>query len=433
VTRFAVALPYSDKIERRLHVAALVFLCLIPTFLLFARAAADISLVLVAVLFLVRSTLRRDWAWVRQIDIAMLLLALLMLVAVVAPFGEYPGKNFSRGLIWVRFVVFYAAVTRWVLVDKAAIRAVCYATFAALLVGALDAFYQFITGYSLLGGQGMVANGNRLTGPLDRPNIGSYLSKLAFGVMALAFVAREQLGDKRLLTVGAGVMVPVLAVIFLSGERTASVLTLTGLVAVVIGLFISGGRARVLSIFLGAVGVAGIGFLLSASDRIAGRVAALGTVVSDYSDSVYGQLVLTGWRFFTENPLTGIGMSSFEKVCRAQQPPESLEFGCYPHPHNIYAEWLASSGLVGTLPWLVFVGLIIWAGVRLIRPGHQQTVLAALYLATVNLSLFPFAATQSAFSNWPAILTWMSIACAVAALNVFKRSDLADLKGIIPL
>ena len=423
MTRFAVALPYSDKIERRLHMAALVFLCLIPTFLLFARGAADVSLVLVAVLFLVRSTLRRDWAWARQIDVAVLLLALLMLVVVVAPFGEYPGKNFARGLIWVRFVVFYAAVTRWVLVDKAAIRAVCYATFAALFVAALDAFYQFFAGYSLLGGQGMVSNGDRLTGPLDRPNIGSYLSKLAFGIMALAFVAREQLGEKRLFLIGAWVMVPVLAVIFLSGERTASVLTLMGLVAIVIGLFVSGGRARVLSVFLGAVGVVGLGLLLSFSDRIAGRVVALGSVVSDYADSIYGKLVLMGWRFFTENPLTGIGMGSFEKVCRAQQPPEALEFGCYPHPHNIYAEWLASSGLAGTLPWLVFVGIVIWAGVRLIRAGHTQTVLVAFYLATLNASFFPFAATQSAFSNWPAILAWMSIGCAVAALNVFKRSS----------
>ena len=241
--------------------------------------------------------------------------------------------------------------------------------------------------------------------------------------MALAFVARQMFEDKKAFAFSAVVMLPVLAVIFLSGERTASVLTLAGLVAVVIGLFMVGGRARLLSIGLGLAGVAGIGVLLTFSSRIAGRLAALEHVISDYAASIYGQLALMGWRFFTEHPLTGIGMGAFEKVCKAQMPPESLEFGCYPHPHNIYMEWLSSSGLAGTVPWLVFVALVVWAGLRMIRFGQQQTVLVALYLGTLLVNLFPFAATQSAFSNWPAILTWMSISCGMAALRVFKDSD----------
>ncbi|AUG54616.1 O-antigen ligase family protein [Thalassospira marina] len=422
MTKLSAALPYGEKIENRLRGSALVFLCLIPVFLLFARGAADVALVLVAILFLVRSTLRRDWAWIREADIFALLVALLMLVVVVAPLAEFPSKSFTRGLIWVRFVVFYAAATRWVITDRSAVRTVCYAVTATLVLAAFDALYQFLSGASLLTGQ-LITESGRLTGPLDRPNIGSYLSKLAFGVMALAFVARQAFGDKRAFTLAALVMLPVLAVIFLSGERTASVLSLAGIAAVVIGLFLVGGRSRLLSIVIGVAGIAGIGLLLSLSSRIASRVTDLGTIISDYAASIYGQLALMGWRFFTEHPLTGIGMGSFERVCKAELPPESLEFGCYPHPHNIYMEWLSSSGLAGTLPWLVFVALVVWAGLRMIRVGKQQTVLVALYLATLNATLFPFAATQSAFSNWPAILAWMSIACAVAALRVFKDSE----------
>ncbi|RCK54014.1 polymerase [Thalassospira profundimaris] len=415
-------MPYSEKIENRLRGSALVFLCLIPVLLLFARGPADVALSLVGILFLVRSALRRDWAWAREADILALLVALLMLVAVAAPFGEYPGKNFTRGLIWVRFVVFYAAATRWLITDRKVVHILCWVVSATLLLAALDALFQFVTGYSLLGGQKMASFAGRLTGPLDRPNIGIYVSKLAFSVMALAFVARQGFGDKKAFVFSAMVMLPVLAVIFLSGERTASVLTLAGIVAVVIGLFFVGGRARLISIGLGIAGAAGIGALLTFSSRIAGRLADLEHVVSDYAASIYGQLALMGWRFFTEHPLTGIGMGSFEKVCKAEMPPESLEFGCYPHPHNIYMEWLSSGGLAGTLPWLVFIVLVVWAGLRMIRFGEQQTVLVALYLATLNVSLFPFAATQSAFSNWPAILAWMSISCAVAALRVFKDS-----------
>lgn len=62
----------SSVFDRRMHIAATFFLCTIPAFLLFARGVADGALVLIGLLFLVRSAVYRDWSWVREVDIAIL-------------------------------------------------------------------------------------------------------------------------------------------------------------------------------------------------------------------------------------------------------------------------------------------------------------------------------------------------------------------------
>jgi O-antigen ligase len=398
-----------------MHLAATFFLSTIPAFLLFARGAADGAVVLIALLFLVRSAVHRDWSWVRQSDIAILLVIWLIMNLLVSPFAEFSGKSFGRSASWLRFVVFYAAVTRWILVDQKAVRWVLIAFMTTVAVAAADAFYQFLAGYSLLGGQPMTG---RLTGPLDRPNIGIYLAKTGFATVTLALALHlSDMMKQNAFPFGLVVFPFALMIVFLRGERPASVLSLLA-----IGCSLGGLSLVRCKSCLAVAGIAGFvsggaGAVVTVSAPFLGPGTALGDVVSDYSGSIYGELTSLGWRLFTENPIVGTGMGNFGLVCPEYQA-RGLISECHPHPHNFYVEWLSDTGLLGTLPWLVFVGMIVWAGLRHFRNGHSQSLVAGLYLGTMVLSLFPLAATQSAFSNWPAIMAWNSIAVAVAALRL---------------
>ncbi|MFH1806110.1 MAG: O-antigen ligase family protein [Pseudomonadota bacterium] len=404
---------HKSPFVRWSHLIAFGLLCAVPPLLLFARAGADIAVVLVGLIFLTRSTVNKDWAWAREIDILILLGTWVILNLLVSPFAYDIERSFGRSLSWLRFIIFYAAVTRWLLVDKSALRIMAATMLVTVFVAAADAAFQFFSGYSALGGQPMT---RRLTGPLDRPNIAIYLAKVFFASMSLAFVIKLTTGDKRLFNTSIILVPLVFVIIFLSGERTASVLTVGAIMCALAGLFLVGGVSRIIAIVTGSLCAAGLVLLVSLSDRIAARLQALSTVLSDYSESIYGELVLLGWKIFTENPITGIGMGNFGRVCPNYQPL-GLIAECHPHPHNFYIEWLSDTGLLGTLPFLAFVAVIVFAGLRRIRPGHPQTFLAGLYIGTLALSLFPLAATQSAFSNWPAIVAWTSISCAVAALR----------------
>tara|TARA_R110000868_G_scaffold79102_1_gene225266 strand:- start:235698 stop:236933 length:1236 start_codon:yes stop_codon:yes gene_type:complete len=403
-----------NSLDKKLHIAASLLLFLLPVFLLFTRAVADISVVLIALIFLVRSAMAKDWSWAREKDILILLVIFVLMNAFVSPFAEHIGKSFERSLSWLRFVVFYAAVTRWVLNDAHIISRFTKVLFCTLGIAALDALYQFFAGASLLGGQPMAG---RLTGPLDRPNIGMYLSKLGLAALTMAFTLYARKFSKKLLVVGCCLLPLLLVVVFLSGERAASVLTLFAIVLVTLSLFLVGGGARKVSVGLAFFGGTALAVLLVTSDRIWERVEALASVVSGYTDSIYGQLVLLGLRFFSDHPLTGGGMGNYPLLCKDYTAAGLTNVPCHPHPHNFYVEWLSDTGLIGTIPFTIFMVMLYWAGLKMLFGLRDIRLLGGLYLGVLVMSLFPFSVTQSLFSNWPGILAWMSIASAVAAVR----------------
>ncbi|WP_404423426.1 O-antigen ligase family protein [Thalassospira australica] len=405
-----------NSLDKRLHIVTSFLLCCVPVFLLFTRAVADIAVVLIALIFLARSAMAKDWSWVREKDIFILLLLFALMNVVVSPFAEHVGKSFERSLSWLRFVVFYAAVTRWVLTDARTIKQFVIVLFITLGIAALDAIYQFFTGASLLTGQAM---SGRLTGPLDRPNIGMYLSKLGLAALAMAFMLYTNKMSRKLFVVGCCLSPLLLFVVFLSGERAASVLTLLAIVLALFSLFLAGGTARKIAAGLAILGGSALALLLVTSDRIWGRVEALANVVSDYTDSIYGQLVLLGLRFFSENPLTGSGMGNYPLVCKDYTAAALTNVPCHPHPHNFYVEWLSDTGLIGTVPFTIFMTVLYWMGLQTLFGPRESRLLGGLYLGVLVMSLFPFSVTQSLFSNWPAILAWTSIASGVAAIRFF--------------
>jgi len=332
----------------------------------------------------------------------------------VSPFAEYVGKSFGRSLSWLRFIIFYAAVTRWVLTDERTIRRFTIVVLCTMAVAAFDALHQFFAGASLLSGQPMTG---RLTGPLDRPNIGMYLAKLGLVTSALGFVLYARGQSNKAFMAACCVSPLLLAVIFLSGERAASVLTLLALLLVTFSLLLSGKFARRIAVGLTLCGAAALTFLLLTSERIWGRVEELANVISGYTESTYGQLALLGLRFFGENPITGTGMGNFSLVCKdhVQQGLDSAL--CHPHPHNFYIEWLSDTGLIGTIPFTIFMVILYWDGAKALFGPCDTRLLGGLYLGVMVTSLFPLSVTQSLFSNWPAMLAWLSIATAVAALR----------------
>lgn len=402
------------SLDRKLHLAASTLLFFLPVFLLFARAAADISVVLIGVIFLVRSWALKDWSWAREKDILVLLIIFVLMNVLVSPFAEYVGKSYGRSLSWLRFVVFYAAVTRWILTDERTIRRFIIVVLCTMAVAALDALYQFFVGVSLLSGQLMTG---RLTGPLDRPNIGMYLAKLGLATSTLGFVLYVREKSIKLFVAACCLSPLLLTVVFLSGERAASVLTLLALLLITFSLLVSGKLARKIAIGMSLCGGAALTLLLMTSERIWGRVQDLANVLSDYTDSIYGQLALLGLRFFGENPITGTGMGNFPLVCKDYVLQGLDSALCHPHPHNFYVEWLSDTGLIGTVPFTIFMVLLYWKGAKVLFGPRETRLLGGLYLGVLVMSLFPLSVTQSLFSNWPAMLVWLSIASAVAALR----------------
>ena len=66
----------------------------------------------------------------------------------------------------------------------------------------------------------------------------------------------------------------------------------------------------------------------------------------------YSELYKTGFRLFLERPVIGHGPKMFRIEC--QKYLNEYKKGCGTHSHNSYIQLLAETGVVGTIPILLF-------------------------------------------------------------------------------
>ncbi|GAB4163650.1 MAG: hypothetical protein Tsb006_2850 [Rickettsiaceae bacterium] len=287
-----------------------------------------------------------------------------------------------------------------------------------IAIAASDALFQFITGFSVSGKAQM---GGRLTSFLRRPDIGIYLAKLIFPLTALWIRQTAYTYNKSSLLCG-GFLFFVVSVILLTGERTATVLSLF---AISLILFIIGVTNKYLRkyVILGIICT----FLLLIlviynSPFLYKRALDFTKDIGNFANSLYGQLFKASILSWLEYGFfAGVGIRQFRNACPSFMESGQISY-CDLHSHNIYLEILSESGLIGIILFCVFVGLCL-------RQVYKSAVLAykedvAIFISNLCLLggliiiLFPISVTMSFITNWSATLNWLGISLCIAISKV---------------
>lgn len=400
--------------EKSLSQIAFYALAAIPLCLIFSRLAADVCVTFIGLLLLTRSVISGDWAWVKAPPVAILLALWLYTLFVVSPLAIDPALSFGRGLTWVRYILFFAAVAYWLTLENLPWDKLAKWLAVLLCLVCIDALIQYISGVSLTGYE---KPGTRLDAAFGRMVVGIYLAKTTFLVVGLGLYHAWRNKRSYAKVFYTAALTAALAMIALSNERTA-------LLCYVIGLSVAG---SLLLIFFKPVrkavvvlAIAHVLLLLTiyyTQSMFQGRVNESKQMLHSFQASPYAQLWKSSIMIWQENPVVGVGLRNFRLVC-----PELMATGqityCDLHSHNVYLEWLSETGIIGFGGFLLFIASLLhlfWKARNCIHT--ERMILVAFALAALVPTLFPLAATQSFFSNWPAILAWFSIACSAGMVR----------------
>lgn len=412
-------LPTGTGRTDMLRQVNLVLFGLIPAFLLFWRGGADALATVIGISFLAVAMSRRQWRLAAHPILAVLLVLWLALNLLVSPLAVDPGASFSRSIAWLRFALLFAAAVTWLIQSRRDLRLVACLWGATIAFSILDGLVQLLRGVSLTG-QPMYGM-TRLTGPLDRPNIGMFVTRIGFPLLAAAPLV---LGLRARSTyIFATATAVGLAFVLLTGERSAALLAVSGLIAAGLGAILIFPRYRLYG--LGIILLAGtVGTVIAVSSmRIRNRIEELVEVLTHFSDSHYGELFGIGLDIWRTYPVLGAGMKNFAANCWAISAPKVSD-GCPTHPHNPYIEWLAETGLVGASGYVLFLILLLTAAWPLLRGSMMARLTGLLVGGSFIVLLFPLIATQSVFSNWPALVFWTSLSLTMAIVRLaLKERD----------
>jgi O-Antigen ligase len=388
--------------------AALIAVLLTPLLLLHAHGFAEAAIAATDACFLARSTIARDWTWLRAswLRVGLVWWGWLVLCSLPVPslgLGEGGAGSLAQALAALRFLVFVAALEHEVLSHAAARRWMFRIIAAAAAYIALQTLIQFAFGSNLFGEP--PGRDGELTGPFGKPRAGPPLSRILFPALippAAALLARAgiaaKLGAYALLLAGVCVMV-------LIGQRMP--LLLTGLGLFVAALLLR--QLRPLVVVTGLAGAALIAATVVVSPPTYHRlVLKFSDQMDHFATSQYGQLYARALEIGEQHPITGRGFDGFRSGCtlpryfRASFDGSQPEGGgagiCAQHPHNFYVQALDEGGFPGLIlfaalavAWLVPLARGLWSDPQPLRVG---------LFASILIQLWPFAST-SAFTSMP--------------------------------
>ncbi|MCI5049819.1 MAG: O-antigen ligase family protein [Rickettsiales bacterium] len=407
--------PHTEEsvLLQRMHLIAAWSTILIPIACAVSRAAADGLLILVAVLFLVSSAIRRDFSWARESWVALLLILWAYLVAR-GIFTAEMKSALSRAGAWVRFPVFTAAICFWVLRDPVWFKKLIISLSIAVGFMLIDTGIQYIAGIELLGREPYPGDGSpRLTGPFSSPRIGIMLIWMSIPVLAYWLVSDSgQMRNGRTLAMGVAYTLLLVVIVFITGERMAFLLT--GL-AFVIAFFLLPIPKKWLLLMGGIAAALVIGMATLNPGLVQRQMKSTEHVVSEFSGSHYGQIWGSAIAMFKAHPIVGVGPKQFRARCPepAFGPLDQLEIRCNLHPHNMYLEWAVESGMIGLA---LFAGAFVLL-IRRALADFPTLKLQPVYLGlliTLCIRLWPLASTTGFFTAWSAVPFWLVVGWLLA-------------------
>lgn len=408
---------YLDNRNNNERKLALIFTSLIPAFLLFSRAVADVALIITGILFIIHTLKTKNYNFLKPLLIRILLLLWLwfMFSSFFASSNNF--SSFASSFVYIRFILFFIACTSWLFTEINALKFAIKIITLTMLITICDSLWQFFTEYSITGNPKYDLV--RLTSFLKRPNVGTYLLKLIFPITGLWLITIN-INNKKHLFLSCSLLLCTIGVICITGERTATALALIFLIFSLFAICINSKSHRAYMIAAIICIISAFMLVLYSVPYILSRALGLINDVSDFSSSLYGQLFQASILIWQDNIFTGAGLMQFRHACAVLEQKGLIHY-CTTHSHNIYLEILSETGAVGLILFVTFIILCISKTLRVALANHRDIKIftsAILALSGLCIIFFPISVTMSFITNWSAILNWLGISLCVSLSNI---------------
>ena len=116
---------------------------------------------------------------------------------------------------------------------------------------------------------------------------------------------------------------------------------------------------------------------------------------------------------FKDDPITGQGPNAFRYLCSEKK--FYVDLGCTTHPHQIYIQLLAETGIPGFMFLFITLIFVIWKLIYIFIANYKSKYFQYnkysefFILLAIFINLFPFVPSNNFFNNWINIMYFLPI------------------------
>lgn len=390
---------------------------LIPLALVFSRAISDLFLIIIVIFFILYSVKNKIFHYYKSKLFILYIIFCIYLISIsLIKNNQIP----ISVLFFFRFGIFSLAT--WFLLDNnnELVKKIFLSIFFTCVIVIIDAFFQYLFGYNFLGYEHLNKS-SRLSGFFkDELILGSYLTRLSpLFLIQIYFIFMM---NKNMLykSIIYSIIIFIYSfVIFLTGERTAFIY----FIFTILFFFIFLNSKRI--IFITSITLISSFVLLSLIGENRLMKTTKLQIIHSFSkiDETNIQLKkideipighLRHWKssylMAKENPLFGVGPRMFREKCK--EPKYIVSGGCATHPHNLYFQILAETGMIGLLfimSFFIYILITILSNLKkiILSPSFKSNeTMICISAFCLFLHFFPLLPNGNFFNNWINIITF---------------------------
>jgi len=400
----------------------LLLFSFIPASIIVGPAISLVNILIIDFSFIFLILYKKDYKFLSNKTVKFIIFLCLYLI-----FNSIISKDFSmsayRNFGFIRFGILFLAFN-YFFYNKDFINRVLIVWILTLSILTLDTYLESIFGRNILGyGE---EYGRRLVSFFkDEPIVGGYINGFYLVLIGYLFYLNDKIVNKYKNIILIYSIFFLIAIV-LTGERSNSIKAVFGFF-----LFYSFNdffkfKEKILSILLLILMFT---LLLNTSNFLKLRYGGqfFKPIISIFQsngqiqkneisiknklkDNIYISLYQSGFDVFKKYPIFGVGNKNYRlETCSAKN---ITKYNCSTHPHQIYFEFLAEHGLIGSMILLFILFNLVFSKIKIILNSKNYLQLGCLIFLII--SFVPFLPSGAFFADYNLTIFWVNLSIMYA-------------------
>ena len=140
-----------------------------------------------------------------------------------------------------------------------------------------------------------------------------------------------------------------------------------------------------------------------------------------FEHNIYIRLYQSGFEIFKKYPVLGVGNKNYRvEACLIEK---NSKYVCNTHPHQLYFEFLAEHGLVGSMILFFILFNLIFGIIKIILTSKNYLQLGCLIF--LSIIFIPFLPSGAFFADYNLTIFWINLSIMYAVgekTNVYRSN-----------
>ena len=392
-----------------------VLFSIIPISIIVGPGVSLANILIIIFSFLIYIFYINEWSWLKDKKIQLLFALYIYLI-----FNSFIALDFSNGFYrnfgFIRFIILFAAFNYFFLKFEN-FNKILIVWSVILIFITLDVYYESINGKNILG---YGANSRIFSFFKDEPIVGGYLNSLY--LLSIGFLF-QFFDDKKNTTKYTILLISIffLTAILMTGERSNTIKALLSFI--IFYLFIKNFSLKEkLTLALITILLFFIIFINSDFIRLRFHKQFI-KVEGVFKFQIYMDLYRSGIEVFKKYPYFGTGNKNYGfETCYGKKNNDL--YLCSSHPHQIYFDFLAEHGFIGSIIILSIFFKLIFDLLKKINISRNKLQFASfIYILIVFMPILPSGAFFSDYLSTLFFINFSLLFCADKNSNLFCKNN----------